>query len=134
MTLADKKSLLFLWLSYVYFSGSLHQYQPASTIQVKCHDIPNLHLVHELKNDKMKQIVLFWNRLYFCIFNFNRRMQLYYYKVVLCISNSVLQCCKRKPLKAKKNVIEALVDAKCSTIILVADVTMLAFTHYYYGL
>ena len=76
----------------------------------------------------MKQIVLFWNRLYFCIFNFNRRMQLYYYKVVLCISNSVLQCCKRKPLKAKKNVIEALVDAKCSTIILVADVTMLAFT------
>lgn len=55
-------------------------------------------------------------------------MQLYYYKVVLCISNSVLQCCKRKPLKAKKNVIEALVDAKCSTIILVADVTMLAFT------
>ncbi len=65
----------------------------------------------------MKQIVLFWNRLYFCIFNFNRRMQLYYYKVVLCISNSVLQRCKRKPLKAKKNVIEALVDAKCSIII-----------------
>jgi hypothetical protein len=76
----------------------------------------------------MKQIVLFWNRLYFCIFDFNRRMQLYYYKVVLYISNGVLQCCKKQPLKAKKNVIEALVDAKYSTIILVADVTMLAFT------
>ncbi len=76
----------------------------------------------------MKQIVLFWNRLYFCIFDFNRRMQLFYYKIVFGTSNRILQFCKRKPLKTKNNVIEALVDARCSTIILVADVTMLAFT------
>lgn len=70
----------------------------------------------------------YFNKNRFSYDKYMNRMQLYYYKVVLCISNSVLQCCKRKPLKAKKNVIEALVDAKCSTIILVADVTMLAFT------
>ena len=55
-------------------------------------------------------------------------MQLFYYKIVLAVSNGMLQCCGRKSLKAKKNVIDALVDDRCSTIILVADVTMMAFT------
>lgn len=80
----------------------------------------------------MKQVIFFWNRLYYGIFDYNRLTQIFIYKIfvrlLFCFKHKQNVVRRDKIIILNKNAISALSDTKCSTVLMIADVTMLAFT------
>lgn len=80
----------------------------------------------------MKQVIFFWNRLYYCIFDYNRRTQIFIYKIfahlLFCLQHKQNMVRRDKTMISSNNAINALSDTKCSTVLMIADITILAFT------
>lgn len=74
----------------------------------------------------MKQVVFFWNRLYFGFFDYNRRTQIFIYRIFVHLLFSLRH--KQKVRRFNNEAISALSDTKFSTVLMIADITMLAFT------
>lgn len=75
----------------------------------------------------MQHIVLFWNRLYFGFFEYNRVIQLFLYRMVVWLFQRLKIKRNNHIETMHQNVIAALSDMRCSTILLIADYTMIAF-------
>lgn len=80
----------------------------------------------------MKHVIFFWNRLYYGIFDYNRLTQIFIYRIFVrllsCFLHKKNVVRRDKMIILNKNAISALSDTKCSTVLMIADVTMLAFT------
>ena len=80
----------------------------------------------------MKKLVYVWNRLYYGLFLYHSWTQLLWHRVLWVIPTSFL--CRVGLLNKEKNdsrnkeVARSLTDEKLSTVLLITDTTMLAFT------
>lgn len=81
----------------------------------------------------MKQIRFFWNRMYYGLFDYHSRTQMFLFKIVGRLTLFLLQkidTAKREKWRVNYNVAARTLssDTKRSTAIRIADVTMMAFT------
>ena len=80
----------------------------------------------------MKKVMYIWNRLYYGHYCYNRWTQILYYRIFGMILNRFLYRLgilnKEKYMRAKKEAVRSLTNEKFSTIVLLSDTTMLAFT------
>lgn len=80
----------------------------------------------------MKKLVYVWNRLYYGLFLYHSWTQLLFHKILWVIPIGFL--CrvgllnKEKHKSRNKEVARSLTDEKLSTVLLISDATMLAFT------
>lgn len=79
----------------------------------------------------MKKVIYIWNRLYYGFFFYHSWSQILYYKIFWIIPISFL--CRlgilnKKYSSSNKEVVRSLTDEKLSTVLLISDATILAFT------
>lgn len=79
----------------------------------------------------MKKVLYIWNRLYYGIYCYHSWSQILLYKILVRIPISILcqlGLLNQKHKNENKEVRRSLTDEKLSTVILISDATILAFT------
>ena len=80
----------------------------------------------------MKKIIYIWNRLYYGHYYYNRWTQILYYRIfgmiLIRIPYRLGMINKEKYMRVNKEVVRSLTNEKISTIVLLSDTSMLAFT------
>ena len=80
----------------------------------------------------MKKIMYIWNRLYYGHYYYNRWTQILYYRIfgmiLIRIPYRLGMINKEKYMRVNKEVVRSLTNEKISTIVLLSDTSMLAFT------
>lgn len=83
---------------------------------------------------KMKQIIYFWNRLYYGMFDSNRRMDVFLYKYVHSLIRSLYNLTHKQKISKQRDktnfnkAISALSDPIISTNAMLADIEIVWFT------